>query len=114
MASAVAPRATLPECSDHLDGLLEHLQALVDRGPAVAEDVLVEGLAAPEAEGEAALQQDRRCGGRLSDDRRMDPHGRARDGGHQADVRGRLRDGPDHRPDQRTVGLLLIPGVEVV
>ena len=52
----MAVLAALPQRPHDLDGLLEHLQAHVGRRPAVAEDVLVERLAAADAEGEAALE----------------------------------------------------------
>ena len=52
--AAVRLLAALPEQADDLDRLLEHLEALVGQRPAVAEDVLVEVLAAADAEEEAA------------------------------------------------------------
>ena len=55
MTAAVALLAALPQRADDLDRLLEHLQPHVGLGPAVAEDVLVERLAAADAEAEAAL-----------------------------------------------------------
>ena len=54
----MARAAALPEQPDDLDRLLEHLQAHVGLGPAVAEDVLVERLAAADAEREATVEQD--------------------------------------------------------
>jgi hypothetical protein len=47
-----------PELADNGDGFLEHLQSNVRRGPAVTEDLLVERLAAPDAEAETALEQE--------------------------------------------------------
>jgi predicted kinase len=49
----------LPERADHLHRLLEHLEAFVGLRPAVAEDVLVERLAAAQAERDAPFQQHR-------------------------------------------------------
>ena len=55
--AAVVHDVAGPQPADDLDGLLEHLEALVGTGPAVAEDVLVERLAAPDAECEAPAEQ---------------------------------------------------------
>src|SRR5205814_9291930 len=65
VAAVVALEAALPQQADHLHGLLEHLQPYVGLGPHGAEDVLVERLAATDAEGEAAGQERRRCRGGL-------------------------------------------------
>ena len=114
MAPPVALRAALPQLSDHLDRLLEHLQAHIGVGPGVAEDVLVEGLAAAHSERELAVEQHRRGRGGLRDHRRMDPHRRTGHGGGDVHARNRRRDRADRRPDKRTVALLMIPRVVVI
>jgi hypothetical protein len=58
VSAAVADRIAAPESAHDLDRLLELLQPYVGLWPAVAEDVLVERLAAADAEGEAAVEQD--------------------------------------------------------
>ena len=64
--------AALPQQAHHLDGFLEHLEPLVRQRPAVAEHVLVEVLAAADAEEEAARHHRGDGCGRLRDDRRVD------------------------------------------
>jgi hypothetical protein len=51
--------------------LAEHLVADARRRPAPAHDVLVEPLPGPDAQGEAAVVEQRRGGRRLGDDRRV-------------------------------------------
>ncbi len=114
VAAAVALHPALPKPADDLHGLLEHLKAFVGPRPVVAEDVLVERLPAAEPEREAALEQHRGSRGGLRDDRRVDAHGRAGDGGRQLDLRGGLGERPDRRPHEAAVSLLIVPGVEVV
>ncbi len=114
VAAAVALHPALPERADDLHGLLEHLQALVGRGPVVAEDVLVERLAAAEPEREAPLQQHRAGRGGLCDDRRVDADGRARHCGRDLHRGGRLCERADRRPHEAAVSLLVVPGVVVV
>src|SRR3954467_1055783 len=109
----MAAGAALPEQPDHLDGLLEHLEAYVGLRPGVAEDVLVQRLTAAEAELEATFVHDAAGGGRLRDHRRVDPHGRARDARRDRQAR-RLRQRADHRPHEWAMSLLVVPGVIVV
>src|SRR3954454_113547 len=109
----MAAVAALPEQSDDLDGLLEHLEAHVGLRPAVAEDVLVQRLAAADAELEATLVHHAAAGRRLRDHRRVDPHGRARDARRDRQAR-RLRQRADHRPHERAMSLLVVPGGGVV
>jgi hypothetical protein len=102
------------ERADHLDRLLEHLEPFVRPRPPVAEHVLVEILAGPDAEEEAAVHQRLRgCRG-VRDDRRVQPDQRARHGGAELDALGRLRDRADHAPDERAVTLSVDPRVDVV
>lgn len=54
--SVVALRAAFPEEPHHLDRLFEHLQAHVGRGPAVAQDMLVQVLAGADAEVKPAFE----------------------------------------------------------
>src|SRR3954447_6354491 len=103
----------LPEQPDDLHGLLEHLEAKVGLGPAVAEDVLVERLAGPDAEVEAPVVQDRARRRRLRDHRRVDADRRTGHPGGDRQRRG-LRQRPDYRPDEPAVSLLVVPGVIVV
>ena len=110
----MAELRTLPEPAHDLDRLLEHLQPHVGLRPAVAEDVLVERLAAADAEREAALEQDGRRRGRLGDDRGVDPDGRARHRGRHVHGRDRAGERADHRPHERALALLVDPGVVVV
>jgi len=105
--------AALPQQADHLDSLLEHLQAHVGLGPAVAQDVLVERLAAADAEPEAPLVHDRASRGGLRDDGRVDAHGGAGDAGGDRQL-GDLSERPDDRPHERAVPLLVVPRVVVV
>ncbi len=109
----VAALAALPQRADDLDGLLEHLQAHVGLGPAVAEDVLVERLAAAHAEVEAPVEQHGARGGGLGDDRRVDAHRRAGDARRDRQRRG-LRERADDRPHEGAVALLVVPRVVVV
>ena len=82
--------------------------------PAVAEDVLVQRLAAADAEAEAAGHHRRRRRRRLGHDRRVDAHRRAGDGGQPAHRARGLRDAAEHAPHERALALLVVPGVEVV
>ena len=95
MLAVVADLVAFVEKADHVDGLFEHLQPHADRGPGVTQDVLVEGLAAAHAQDEPAVQLNRRGGRRLGDDRWVDPHCRAGDGGADG-KRCRLRQRTDH------------------
>ncbi len=63
---------------DDLDGLLEHLLAHAHRGPRVAEDVLVERLAAADPQYELAVKLHGGGRGGVGDDRGMDAHRRTR------------------------------------
>ena len=73
IAAVMGDQPTLPELADDLDGLLEHLEPSVDRGPAMAQDVLVQSLARADPEDESPVEQELRgCGG-LGQDRRVDP-----------------------------------------
>jgi hypothetical protein len=54
--------AALPQHPDDLDGLLEHLEAHIGFGPAVAEDVLVERFAESVATTPAMPTRSRRSG----------------------------------------------------
>jgi len=103
-----------PELAHHVDGLLEHLEPHVAAGPLVAEDVLVEVLARADAEEEPARHHRGRRGGRLRDERGVDPDQRARDAGAETDAVRRLGDSADHAPHERRVSLLVHPRVEVI
>jgi hypothetical protein len=76
--------------------------------------VLVQVLSGAETEQEAARHERRARRRRLGDDGRVDADERARDPGSQLKPLGRLRDRPDHRPDERALALRVDPGVVVV
>lgn len=97
----------------HPHRLLQHALADWGRWPPVAEDVLVERLAAPDAEHETAVQQYRASGRGLGHDGRVDSHGGAGDRGRHRQP-AHLRDRTDHRPHERALPLLVVPGMEVV
>ena len=98
---------------DHLDGLLQHLQAHAGRRPRVAQDVLVERLAAADAQREPAVELDGRRGRGL-----REIAGWIRTVGQVtavvtgSDVASRQR--ADHPPHERALALLVVPRVEVV
>ena len=113
MLAVVVDLLAAPQIADHLDSLLQHRQAQLDRRPAITEDVLVEGLTGTDAELEPTVEQHRAGRRRLGDDRRVDAHRRAGHG--RADVQvGDGGDGPDHAPHERAVALLVEPRMEVV
>src|SRR2546421_744264 len=84
----------------------QQTEPLVRCGPLRAGDMLVEVLAGSHAEEEAPGHEARhsRCG--VSDDRRMDADRRTRDPGSDAELRGRMRNPAQHRPDESAVALL--------
>src|SRR5919112_1210327 len=112
-AAVMADEAALPELAHDLHGLFEHLQAGVDPGPAVAEDVLVEVLAAADPEPEAALQGQGGGGRGLGEDGRVDADRGAGDPGGDREAGGG-GDPADHRPHERALALVVVPGVVVV
>src|SRR5215211_1312438 len=114
VAAVVALQAALPQQPDHLDRLLEHLLADVGLGPAVAEDVLVQVLAAAHAEEEAAGEHGRGGRGGLGDDRRMDSDRWARDAGPDPQPLGCLGDAAQNGPDERRVALPIDPRMKVI
>ena len=85
-----------------------------DRGPALADHVLVQVLPRPEPEAEAAAGEDPHRRRLLGDDRRVVADRRAGDVGHQADPLGHRGRGAEHRPGVGRVALLDQPGLEVV
>jgi hypothetical protein len=111
--AAVAYELTGPQLANDLDRLLQHLEPYVDLGPSVTEDVLVQCLARSHAKAEPAWQQRGGRGGGLRDDRWMDAQVGA---GHRRRDRkvDCLGQRADHRPDERTLPLLVVPGMEVV
>ena len=110
MGAAVAGRIAAPESANDLDRLLEHLQPHVGLWPAVAEDVLVERLAAADAEGEVAVEQDLRGGRGLGDHGGVDADGRARDGRRHRQADAGAGQSADDAPDERRLALLVVPG----
>ena len=97
-----------------VDRLAEHLVALADRGPALADDVLVEVLARAEAEPEAPAGQDLHRRRLLRHHRRVVAQDRARHVGHEADALGRVGGRAEDRPRVARVPLLLEPRRVVV
>ena len=69
-------------------------------GPVIAEHVLVEVFAGPHAEEEAAGHERSGGGGRLGDDRRVDPDRRAGDAGPDAQPFGGLGQGAEDTPHE--------------
>jgi hypothetical protein len=112
--AAVGLVVAAPELRDDLERLVEHLEPLVGPRPARAGDVLVQRLAAADAEEEPSFHQERGGGSRLSDDRRVDADQRAGDGRAQPETLRPLRDRADHAPDERAVSLRIHPRVEVI
>jgi hypothetical protein len=113
VVAVVADLLARPQSTHHLDRFLQHLQTLVRGGPAIAQHVLVQVLAGADTQLELAVQHDRRGGGSLGDDRRVDAHGGTRDRGGHGQRRGG-GDGTDDAPHERAVALLVEPRVEVV
>src|SRR5215211_3025151 len=112
--AVVALVAALPQQPNHAHRLLHHLQSDIGGWPVISEYVLVEVLAAADAEPEASLEHRRRGGCRLGDDRRVDADGGAGDAGAEAHPLGGGGDPADHRPHERALALLVDPGVVVV
>jgi hypothetical protein len=102
--------AALPEQPDEFDGLLQHRLPLPHRGPAIAEDVLVEPLTRADAEEEAALEHVGCGGGRLRDQRRVDADQWARDAGADRQPARLAGDAAEHRPDERLCPCASIQG----
>ena len=97
-----------PVCSARMISIASSSMSwrVVDRRPALADDVLVEVLAAAEAEGEPAVGEQLQRRRLLRDDGRVVAHRRAGHVGHQLDPLGGLRDRAEHRPGVRRVPLL--------
>ena len=113
MAAAMRALTALPQQAHDLDRLAQHLEPDVGLRPVRAEDVLVERLAAADAEVEAAAGHDGARGGRLSDDRGVDAQGGAGDAGGDGEV-DRLGQRADDGPHEGAVALRVVPRVVVV
>src|SRR5215208_3113998 len=112
---AVVPLvAAIPQQPYHLHRLFHHLKPHVGRGPVVPEYVLVEVLAAAEAEPEAILHHRRRSRRGLGDYRRVDADNGTGDAGAETYTFGGGGDTPDHAPHERALALRVDPGVVVV
>ncbi len=98
------------QLADDLDGFAQHVLAAFDGGPALADDVLVEVLAAAQAEGEPPVGQDLHRGGLLGDDGRVIPHRRAGHVGVEIHPFGGVRHRAQHRPRVGRVALRRQPG----
>src|SRR6266446_3526642 len=108
VAPASRVLASVPEYADHVDRFLEHGEALGRARPAAAGDVLVQILAAADAEEEAPGHQHGCRRRRLRDDRGVHPYRRR---GHaRPDLELVRRDGDraEHAPHERA--LTLLPG----
>ncbi len=112
--AAVGDEVAGHQLPDDLDGLAQHVLPGRDAGPALADDVLVEVLAAAEAQGEAALGEELEGRGLLRDDGRVVAHRRAGHVGHEVDPARRVGDGAEDGPRVRRVALLGEPGGVVV
>src|SRR3954447_14454372 len=95
----------LPELTHDLDGFLEHLLADGGGWPAVAEDVLVQVLARPDAEEEATTHHQRSGSCGLGHDRRVDPDRRARHARAERHLVRDLCNPADHAPHEWAVPL---------
>src|SRR5438270_1136177 len=104
----------LPEFTDHLDRLLQHLVPNMDRRPSLADDMLVEILSSAKAEHEAAIahQRDRRR--HLRHDGGMVTNDRAGDHRHQLHTTRPAGNRSQNAPRKWALALLLEPGMEVV
>jgi hypothetical protein len=111
--AAVRLLPALPQRAHHLDRLAQHLEPHVRLRPVVAEDVLVERLAAADPEVEAPAGHDGARRRRLGDDRGVDADGGTGDAGGDRQVDG-LGERADDGPHERAVALLVVPGVVVV
>src|SRR5205823_4078088 len=103
-----------PELADHVYGFLESFESNARRRPGIAEDVLVQILAAAHAEEKPPRHESSRRGRGLSDDRRMDPRGRAGDARPECQRLRRVGDRADHAPNERTLWLARHPRVVVI
>jgi hypothetical protein len=112
--AAVVLYAASPELADHANGLLEPFQPHRGRGPRIAEDVLVQILAAAHAEEEPSGHQCGRRGSGLRDDGRMNPRGRAGDARPEPERLRHASDRADHAPNERAVSLTRYPRVVVI
>src|SRR5690606_27331442 len=83
-------------------------------GPAHADDMLVQVLAAAYAQEEAAGHERRRGRCRVGDDRGVDAHGGTGDAGAEPQALGFLSDRADDGPDEGAVPLPVDPGMIVV
>ena len=104
----------LGHLQDDVDGLEHPVDALRRLGPVLANDVLVETLAAAHAEEEPAGHEAADGRRSLGDDRRMEAHDRAGDPCTHAQRPGRRRDAAQHRPNERRAALPVGPWVVVV
>src|SRR5690606_24219387 len=112
--AAVGLQPTLPEQADHLYSFLQPRLTVGYRRPSITEDVLVQVLAAADAERKPAGQERCRRRGRLGDARRMGPSGGAGDGCDDLQTIRPLRDGAEHAPHEGAMALAIDPGVVVV
>jgi hypothetical protein len=112
--AAVRDVVAFPQLAHQLHCLLEHRQPLVGCRPFRAGDVLVQVLASADTEEEAARHET--CGRRrgMGDDRRVNPYERTGHSGSKPELLCRLRDPPDHGPDERAVALAVRPRMDVV
>ena len=112
--ATVACELTTPEEAHYFDRFLEHLAPNRRSGPALSENVLVQILARPHAQEEAARQHRGRGGRGLRDDRGVEAHRRARDARADDELIRGERDPTEGGPDERALALSVDPGVEVV
>ena len=112
--AAMVDGFTGPQRADDVDRFFEHASPRRRGRPAVAEDMLVEGLAGADTEEEPIVEEQRRGRGGLGDDRRVDADGRARHTDADAQSFGRGGDRAQHRPHERAVTLRAHPRVVVV
>src|SRR5829696_8798870 len=111
---AVGHQLAGPQLADDLDGLLEDVEPVAGRRPAVAEYVLVEVFPGPDAKEEAALHHHRGGGARVGDDRRVHPNRRAGDARPEAQPLGGLGNAAYDGPYERALTLTVDPRMKVI
>ena len=109
MVAAPINQSAAEQSTDDLGSLPQHVLPLRDSGPALADHVLVEVLAAAQAQGEPTVSEDLHGRRLLRDDRGVIAHGRAGHVGVEVDPLSGLRYRSQHRPSVGCVTLRYQP-----